>query len=134
MIIHLTNQELNSLREEAKKGYPIEACAMLFGKTTKGEAFVRRIEVAPNILRSTVRFEIEPQKVLQSFREAEESGLEFIGIFHSHPAPATPSALDLRYMRLWGNAVWLILSSTEGNFAAFQMTNGQVHEVKLEVK
>ena len=132
MIIHLTKQGLDSLKDEAKNRYPIEACAMLFGKTTEKEAFVTRIEVAPNILRSSVRFEIEPQKVAQTFKEAEEAGLEFIGVFHSHPAPAKPSAIDLQYMRLWGNAVWLILSSTEGNFAAFQMTDGQLREVKLE--
>ena len=132
MIIHLTKQGLKSLKDEAKKGYPIEACAMLFGKTTEEEAFVTRIEVTPNILRSSTRFEIEPQKVAQSFREAEEARLEFIGVFHSHPAPAKPSAIDLQYMRLWGNAVWLILSSTMGNFAAFQMTDGQLREVKLE--
>ena len=132
MIVHLTNHQLNSLRDEAKKVYPNEACAMLFGRTTTGEAFVTRIVVSPNILRSTVQFEIEPQKVLQAFKEAEELGEEFIGIFHSHPAVAEPSSLDIQCMRLWGNAVWLILSSTEGNFAAFQLVNGDVQNLKLD--
>jgi proteasome lid subunit RPN8/RPN11 len=132
MIMHLTKHQFDSLRNEAKKGSPNEACAMLFGRVTVGEAFVTRIVAAPNILRSTMRFEIEPQKILQAFKEAEELGVEFVGIFHSHPAAAEPSALDIQCMRLWGNAVWLILSSTEGNFAAFQLVNGNVHKLELD--
>jgi len=55
-------------------------------------------------------------------------------LFHSHPAPAHPSAVDLQYMRLWGEAVWLILSSINSDIAAFQMKNDRVNEVALKIE
>lgn len=134
MILRLRSQQLRLLREEARKSHPIEACALLFGKLLDEEAIVTKIVVTPNVLRSTVRFEADPQMILKAFEQAEHDGLQFIGLFHPHPAPATPSAIDLRYMKLWGRAVWLILSSIDGNIAAFQMVNGEVNEITLKIE
>ena len=102
---------------------------MLFGKLFKNEAVVEKVEVAPNKLQSNVSFEIDPTKVVAAFTEAEKEGYEFIGLFHSHPAPAAPSPIDLKAMKLWGDALWLILSSTEGNLAAYQLEDHKVKEV-----
>lgn len=88
--------------------------------------------MAQNILRSNVRFEVNPEIVVKAIQESEREGLDFLGLFHSHPAPATPSRVDKKFMRLWGDAIWLILSSTERRFAAFQLQNGEVGEVTLE--
>jgi len=90
--------------------------------------------VVPNLLKSPVRFEADPQTVFNAFEQADRDSLQFIGLFHSHPAPASPSAVDLKYMKLWGKAVWLILSSSDENMAAFQMIDGEVHEVALKVE
>lgn len=114
--------------------HPIEACAVLFGKLTAEEASVKRVVVAPNKLESTARFEIDPETFASAFTEADGEGLDFIGLFHSHPAPAEPSLIDLEYMKLWGDALWLILSSTDGNLAAFQMRNGKVREITIKVE
>ena len=134
MILRLTNQQLNSLREEARKSHPLEACALLFGKLIDDEALVTKIMIAPNILRSTIQFEIDPQTVFNAFEQADQEGLQFIGLFHSHPAPASPSMIDLQFMRLWSRAIWLILSSINGNIAAFQMVKGEFHEITLKVE
>lgn len=133
MILRLTNKQMRLLRDESKKTHPIEACALLFGKLIDGEAVVTKVVVTPNVLRSSVRFEADPQTVFNVFEQADREGLEFIGIFHSHPAPARPSAFDLQYMRLWGEAVWLILSSVDGDVAAFQMVKGDLQKVALKV-
>lgn len=133
MILRLTNKQMRLLRDESKKTHPIEACALLFGKLIDGEAVVTKVVVTPNVLRSSVRFEADPQTVFNVFEQADREGLEFIGIFHSHPAPASPSAFDLQYMRLWGEAVWLILSSVDGDVAAFQMVKGDLQKVALKV-
>jgi hypothetical protein len=37
-------------------------------------------------------------------------------------------------MRLWGEAVWLILSSVDGDVAAFQMVKGELQKVALKVE
>jgi len=134
LILKLKSQQICLLRKESDKTRPIEACALLFGKLTDKEATVSRVAVMPNILRSTVRFEIDPQAFYKVFMQAHAEGMEFVGIFHSHPAPANPSPADLQYMRLWGDAVWLILSQTDGGMAAFRMRAGVVEELTIKVE
>ena len=134
MILRLTGEQLRLLRNESRKTHPVEACGLLFGRLIDGETVVTRVVIMPNVLKSPVRFEADPQTVFNAFEQAERDELQFIGLFHSHPAPASPSAVDLKYMRLWGEAVWLILSSIDGTIAAFKMTDGDLHEVSLKVE
>ena len=136
MILHIANQQLTLLEREARKKHPVEACALLFGKLTEKEAAVKRVAVTPNVLKSAVRFEIDSKAFYDAFTKANNDGLDFVGFFHSHPALAEPSSLDLQFMRLWGDAVWLIFSSVEHRFAVFQMRNGKVRTLTLgtEVK
>jgi proteasome lid subunit RPN8/RPN11 len=132
MILRLNARQLLFLKEEAERVHPVEACALLFGKTTRRETIVKRIVTVPNVLKSATRFEIDPKAFFEALMQAERNGLEFIGLFHSHPAPAYPSGVDLKFMRLWGDAVWLILSSIDEKFAAFQMRDGEVNSVTLK--
>ena len=134
MILQLQRRHVDLLKQEAKKVHPVEACALLFGKLSQNDAVVEKVEFAPNELRSTVRFEIDPVKVAAAFTEAEDEGLDFIGLFHSHPAPAAPSPIDLKYMKLWGDALWLILSSTDGNLAAYQLKDDKVKEATMRIE
>jgi proteasome lid subunit RPN8/RPN11 len=134
MILRLKRQHVNTLKKEAEKVHPIEACAMLFGRLTQKEAVVKRVVVASNKLQSTVRFEIDPEVFANAFTQADNEELDFIGLFHSHPAPAKPSLIDHKYMKLWGDIIWLILSSTNGSLAAFQMKNGKVREITIKVE
>jgi proteasome lid subunit RPN8/RPN11 len=134
LILQLQRRHVDLLKQEAKKVHPVEACALLFGKLSQNEAVVEKVEFAPNELRSTVRFEIDPVKVAAAFTEAEEEGLDFIGLFHSHPAPAAPSPIDFKYMKLWGDALWLILSSTDGNLAAYQLKDDTVKEATIRIE
>ncbi len=134
MILQLKRQHVNLLREEARKVHPIEACALLFGRLTQNGAVVKRVVAAPNRLQSTTRFEIDPETFAEAFTGADSEGLDFIGLFHSHPAPSKPSSIDLKYMKLWGNTLWLILSSTNRNLAAYQMKNCRVKEITIRVE
>lgn len=131
MFLRMKRQQVNLLKEEARKVAPIEACAILFGKLTRKEAVLERVVVTPNKLQSIKRFEIDPELVVKAFTEADKEGLDFLGLFHSHPAPAKPSLIDLEYMRLWGDALFLILSLISGNLAAYQMRNGKVREINI---
>ena len=134
MILRLRSQQLHLLRGEVRKSHPVEACALLFGRLIDDEAIVMKVVVAPNLLESTVRFEVDPQTVFNAFEQAEREGLSFIGLFHSHPASARPSPVDLQYMRLWGEAIWVILSSINGGIAAFQMKDDKVNEITLKIE
>jgi proteasome lid subunit RPN8/RPN11 len=134
LILKIKRQHVNLLKEEAEKVSPVEACALLFGRTTRKETVVKKVVVVPNRLKSTVCFKIDPEIFAKAFTKANKEGLDFIGFFHSHPAPTKPSPLDLKYMKLWGDATWLILSLTNGDLAAYQMINGKVKKVTIKVE
>ena len=134
MILVMSGEQIELLRAEAAKNFPVEACALLFGKLAGDRATVTKVVVARNILESSTRFEVDPMFVFSVFEQAEKEGLNFVGLFHSHPAPVTPSKVDLRYMRLWGSAIWLILSTLDGEIAAFQKIEDQLKRVEIEVK
>jgi proteasome lid subunit RPN8/RPN11 len=134
LILQLQHRHIDLLKQEARNVHPIEACAMLFGKLSNNEASVEKVEVAQNKLQSTVRFEIDPMKVVAAFNEADEEGLKFIGLFHSHPAPAAPSSIDIKFMKLWGDALWLILSSTEDKLAAYQIKDNEITEATIIIE
>jgi proteasome lid subunit RPN8/RPN11 len=134
LILRLNRHHVELLKQEAKKVHPIEACAILFGKLFQNEAVVRKVKVTPNRFKSTERFEIDPENVAAAIAEAEKECLDFIGIFHSHPASAVPSLIDLKYMKLWGDALWLILSSIDDKLAAYQLNNSTVEEVSINME
>ena len=106
---------------------------MLFGKVSQSEAEVKKVLVAKNRLISATHFDIAPARVAAAVIEAEKEGYEFIGLFHSHPAPAAPSLVDLKYMRLWGDTLWLILSTIDGKLAAYQLIDGSVKEATIRI-
>ncbi len=112
---------------------PVEACALLFGKLSQTEIEVKKVLVVENRLQSTTRFEVDPTRVATAIIDTEKEGYEFVGLFHSHPAPAFPSSVDLKYMRLWGDAFWLILSSTDGKLAAYQLLGTGLKEVTIRI-
>ena len=128
----LRRHHISLLREEARRVHPIEACGILFGKLNPAEAVVEKVVMAPNVLCSSERFEINSETVVKAIAESEKKGLHFIGLFHSHPASANPSLVDMKFMKLWGDAIWLILSLTDGKLAAFQMKDGLLEEVALD--
>ncbi|UCE57638.1 MAG: M67 family metallopeptidase [Candidatus Bathyarchaeota archaeon] len=134
MTLILSEMQIKLLRAEVEKSFPLEACALLFGEHKEDVVTVDKVIVASNILESTTRFEVDPTFVAFAFEQAEKEGLDFIGLFHSHPAPATPSAIDVRYMKLWGSAVWLILSTLDGEIAAFRKLDDQTERVEIEIK
>jgi proteasome lid subunit RPN8/RPN11 len=131
MILRLKSQDVNLLKEISDKVFPIEACAILFGHMSQDESYVNKIIVTSNILQSTVRFEINPEIIFKALHEAEIEGLDLIGFFHSHQTQAKPSSIDQKYMKLWGNAIWLIYSINNDNMAAFQLLNEKVLEVSI---
>ena len=133
MILRIESQHVDLLKKEAQKVDPIEACALLFGEILEEEVFVRKVVVTNNKLHSRKRFEISAKTVVNSMAAAEREGLEFVGLFHSHPAPATPSEIDIGFMRLWGDAVWLILSLTSGELEAYQMKDGKIRKITISV-
>ena len=134
----ISHRKLEFLRKETIRVFPIESIAVLLGTRDKKEIVVERIVIVPNISpkSQTKFFEADPEIFIRAIMQAEGSGIKHIGFFHSHPARAVPSTIphgDVECMKHWGDAVWLILSMLDYQFAAFQMINGEVHRLILKV-
>lgn len=133
LILRLQHRHVDLFKQETQKVLPVEACALLFGKQTVNETYVEKVEFVDNALQSEVNFLVDPATVVALFTTAEQEGLEFIGLFHSHPSPAVPSVVDLNAMRLWPDTFWVILSSTSWKLAAYGLVGGDVKEVNIIV-
>ncbi|MEM1543126.1 MAG: M67 family metallopeptidase [Candidatus Bathyarchaeia archaeon] len=134
MIVKLSREQANQMIEEALKRHPIEACGGIFGRMEGEIARVERVVPLRNILESEIMFQIDPEEFLRVLLDLEGEGLTHLGFFHSHPGNARPSMLDLKYMRLWPESIWIIVSSVNYEFAAYQITDGNLREVYISIE
>lgn len=80
-----------------RQGYPRETCGLLLGTRSDRTHLVVRVRQARNlnVARAGDRYELDPEDYLAADGEARSSGLEIIGVWHSHPDhPARPSVTD----------------------------------------
>ena len=109
---------------------PLEACGLLAGKDNR----VERVILIRNQAQSPVRFVMDPYEQLQAFEWIDSSGLDLLGIFHSHPAgPATASQTDVEEAAY--KVVHLIWSKDQNGWKArgFRIQNGRATEVSLQI-
>lgn len=105
--IHVPAEVLAAMRAHAAETYPEECCGGLLGAAGAdgdGERRVVRCIAAPNARgdERERRYLIGPELVSAFEREADVSGLELIGFYHSHPDhPARPSAFDRDHAWPW---------------------------------
>lgn len=135
MIIKISRSQVNALLEEARRSYPIEICGALFGLISEDEAHVEEIIPLKNVLRSEVMFQINPEEFLKVLLEHERRGLRHIGFFHSHLGCVSPSSIDLKYMSLWPESIWIIVSChPKPKIAAYRVINDRFEEVNVNVE
>ena len=131
--LKLSERDLEILKSKALKVFPIEACALLFGEKDLSKYIVKWVLPTENKLNSPVRFEVDAQEFYKAIKKAEEKGLEFLGFFHSHQSDPTPSSIDLKFMELWENTIWLIFSTTTKSLGAYIMINGETEKLKIKI-
>jgi proteasome lid subunit RPN8/RPN11 len=81
---------------EAVTGFPDEICGFLFGEEEGDRhiTFIRSVANAKEGARGR-NFEISAKDYLDAERFAASSGLQLLGVYHSHPDhPAIPSETD----------------------------------------
>ncbi|MGI0045443.1 MAG: M67 family metallopeptidase, partial [Nitrososphaeraceae archaeon] len=81
-------------------------------------ASVRGIVPMRNADESVYTFRIDPNDLINVYKEISSRKLEVVGIFHSHSTEAFPSLTDRKYMEL-NPVVWLIYSTLSHRFAAY---------------
>ncbi|MBS7640107.1 MAG: M67 family metallopeptidase [Candidatus Bathyarchaeia archaeon] len=134
LIIRLSKREVDWLIKAAQKSYPLEICGALFGLiNSDGRILIKKVVILSNILNSSVAFQIDPEEFLAELMRSENEGLRHVGFFHSHPGSATPSDIDVKFMRLWPESIWLIISLINYEIAAYRIVNSEVRNVHVEI-
>lgn len=133
--LRLRKEHIDQILSEVRKSHPFEACALLYG-SKKGEAIiVEEVVIVPNEERSEVRFSVDPELFYKVYKKMEEeAGKEYIGLFHSHPAPPSPSLFDEERMKDWPGLVWLIYSTIHDEFGAYVFESGKVEKVEIRME
>ncbi|MHA1733302.1 MAG: Mov34/MPN/PAD-1 family protein [Promethearchaeota archaeon] len=139
---------VDEMRRCAEAASPHESCALIFGEKTAetnpgGDTTVvylaRRVDCIPSSRPSPVSFVIEDVETFyEHWTSAAREGLKLVGVFHSHPAPAFPSGVDVDNMVKmhdgdFKHSIWVILGS-RGKMNAFIYFQGKVQRVVLEVE
>ena len=128
--ITLTPLQIEELIKIAKDALPNECCAFLLGEHND-EGKVAIILRMRNIDESPVSFSIDPAELLNAYTLAETKGMEITAIFHSHPAKASPSSTDIKYMQI-NPVAWVIYSTTENEIRAFVHENEDIKEIGIK--
>jgi proteasome lid subunit RPN8/RPN11 len=111
--ITFKREALDKILNYLVEGYPFEAAGLMLS----GQGARKVVDFIPvkNVHKGDirVRYAVDPLEYYRAEKQAEEMGLEIIGVCHSHPDVAPrPSAYDLEYaLPGWS---YLIASVTKG--------------------
>lgn len=112
----IEDSALREMLKHVSEVYPDEGCGFFFGSTSGDVREVSEVRPVPNVQEGDKkrRFLIDPLDYIRAERYAIESGLELLGVYHSHPNhPAIPSEHDLK--QAIANFSYIIVSVMEGN-------------------
>ena len=104
---------MDAIDAHGTEGYPDEICGIMLG--AQADHVVTEVRRARNIIveRSQDRYEIDPRDHIRIQREADATGLDIVGYYHSHPDhPAQASRFDTE--RAWSGYVYVIVSIQGG--------------------
>jgi len=93
-VLRLPSSAYAEILGHCLRGLPEEACGLLGGHPDTGR--VERWYPTRNVARSAKLYTVDPGEHLRADRDAEASGFEIIGVFHSHThTDAYPSPTDV---------------------------------------
>ncbi len=119
---------------DCKVKKPLEACGVIVGKCSGDKRMALRIYEATNILRSPIKYEIDPETLLRAFKESEEGGLKVLGFYHSHICrEATPSPMD-KEKACYKGYIYVIVSLDKDGVKAYVWDGESFEEEPIIVK
>jgi proteasome lid subunit RPN8/RPN11 len=93
-VLELTDEVYAAILGHSYDGLPLEACGLLAGDATGVKATV--FYPCENVARSSRIYTVDPKEHLRADRDAEDRGLEIVGVVHSHThTEAYPSPTDV---------------------------------------
>jgi len=117
----------------AYDGLPDEACGLLAGPP--GSSRVTRFYPCRNAAESAKVYTIDPKDHLRADRDAEDRGLEIIGVMHSHTHTDTyPSPTDVAQAPDPGwHYVIVSLRAEEPTLRSYRIVDGTIDEEVVSV-
>jgi len=116
--IELRQIHWDEIQAHLEKCLPFEGCGLFAGRGR----LVTEVHRIRNVLRSTTRFQMDPREQVRILFDFEQSGLDLLGIYHSHPSgPPIPSVVDRREAAYPG-AVHLICSQSDDGWTCQAFT------------
>ncbi len=128
--LKIRGSDLADILRRCREGFPQEVCGIMVGKKDGRSFLCDHVLPEENADASPYGFRIKPEELLKVYRHADEVGMELVGIYHSHPAPPSPSNTDLGFMK-WSAPVWLIVSNVTWEYAAFRLEEGRPVRVEI---
>jgi proteasome lid subunit RPN8/RPN11 len=129
--ISIHHSDLHILEKLAVNTLPNESCAILLGKRSNSKPIVQYILPMNNSSHSSIEFNIDADDLYNAYDKAKLMNLDIIAIFHSHPSPPIPSAMDKIFM-LINPVIWIIYSTSSHTFKAFISTNDdQIQDINI---
>jgi len=129
--ISIHHSHLHTLEKLAVNTLPNESCAILLGKRSNIKPIVQYILPMNNSSHSSIEFNIDADDLYNAYEKARLMNLDIIAIFHSHPSPPIPSAMDKIFM-LINPVIWIIYSTSSHTFKAFISNNDdQIQEINI---
>jgi len=110
-----------------------ECCGLLAGH----EGIITHVFPAENVASDPARnYEVAPREIIRLMREFRAAGLEFLGIYHSHPnGENQPSARDIG-LAYYSEEAYFILSprpEAPKPVRAFSIRDSRATELEIEI-
>ncbi|HET7011260.1 MAG TPA: M67 family metallopeptidase [Anaerolineales bacterium] len=116
MTLLLSGDLARAIRRHGESTYPEEGAGLILGKVEGDRRRALQLRTAANRSPAEVRrrrYFVDPREMMQAEAEADDQGLEILGVFHSHPDhPASPSETDREWALPW--YVYVITSVRAG--------------------
>jgi proteasome lid subunit RPN8/RPN11 len=131
-VIRVKNEVLKQMADHVLQEPRLECCGLLAGS---GRVITRAITTT-NAMASATEYAIASKELFQSMREIRAAGLDFMGIYHSHPdGNNKPSARDVD-QAYYPDVAYFILSprkDTPTPVRAFSIRYGKATELIVQI-
>src|ERR1700689_3208219 len=129
--IRIPRQILDALLADARAHAPNESCGLLSGRNSTITNFHPTENASPT---PKTNYEIASPDLFRIMRVIRNQHLELLAIYNSHPATENiPSFTDIA-RAYYPDAAYIIISpQSQTPIRAFQIRNGQVAELVIEV-
>ena len=132
-IIRIQREVAEELGKRALQETKLECCGLLAGSG----GVVTYVFPAENVASEPAKsYEIAPKEIFRMMREFRAAGLEFLGIYHSHPnGKNEPSTRDIE-LAYYSEEIYFILSPRRDAakpVRAFSIRDGRVVELEIQI-